>query len=445
MGPYIGLGFVLIAIALVFAIQKSPKIVEEYPSGDLEGQRPLKILLSNKHYVFGVVAQFFNVAAQVCAWTFLIQYSQQALGGSLQLGGFLLQISLIVFLISRFIMTWVIGRVRATAVLAVLGVLAVILCIFAMFSPNMAGVVALVAVSFCLSLMFPTIYGVALQGLGPATKFGAAGLVMAIVGGAIMPLIQGRLLDATSPAISFIVPAVCFAVVDRLRHLRSESRTPHGWRTSMKRYWIITLALIVAACGGGGQKANFSEATDRLEVVSWWVSPSEHPAFEVLLNAFKAANPNVECDRWCHRRGRWEQRPGRARCPSAGRRSSRCVADVPGQFASRVGRRRAASLMCPPCTNARAWIAPCRRRCSTQRPIGSRRGGCRQGHTAEMFCGSTSGSCVRPALLFPVPATPAEAFGNDWPKWRQAVKRRCALAAKTGSPRRSCSRTLCWG
>jgi FHS family L-fucose permease-like MFS transporter len=61
--------------------------------------------------------------------------------------------------------------------------------------------------------MFPTIYGVALEGLGPATKFGAAGLVMAIVGGAIMPLIQGRLLDATSPAISFVVPAVCFAVV----------------------------------------------------------------------------------------------------------------------------------------------------------------------------------------------------------------------------------------
>jgi MFS transporter, FHS family, L-fucose permease len=173
----------------------------------------LKILLSNKSYVFGVIAQFFNVAAQVCTWTYLIQYSQQALNGSLQLGGFLLQVSLIVFLISRFVMTWVIGRIRATAVLSVLAALAVLLCIFAMFSPNMAGVVALVAVSFCLSLMFPTIYGVALKGLGPATKFGAAGLVMAIVGGAIMPLVQGRLLDATSPAISFVVPAVCFAVV----------------------------------------------------------------------------------------------------------------------------------------------------------------------------------------------------------------------------------------
>jgi glucose/mannose transport system substrate-binding protein len=62
----------------------------------------------------------------------------------------------------------------------------------------------------------------------------------------------------------------------------------------MKRYWILTLALVLAACGGGGQTANFSEPTDRLEVVSWWVSPSEHPAFEVLLNAFKAENPDVE-------------------------------------------------------------------------------------------------------------------------------------------------------
>src|SRR4051794_14060602 len=62
----------------------------------------------------------------------------------------------------------------------------------------------------------------------------------------------------------------------------------------MKRYWIILLTLVLAACGGGGQKANFSDATKRLEVVSWWVSPSEHPAFEVLLNAFKAGNADVE-------------------------------------------------------------------------------------------------------------------------------------------------------
>ena len=159
------------------------------------------------------------------------QYVEQAMGGSLQLGGYLLQVSLIVFLISRFFMTWLIGRVRATKVLAVLGALAVVLCIYAMLVPNVTGVVAVVGISFCLSLMFPTIYGVALEGLGPATKFGAAGLVMAIVGGAIMPLVQGKVLDLTSPAVSFIVPAACFVVVTLFALFDLRTPAP-GRRTS---------------------------------------------------------------------------------------------------------------------------------------------------------------------------------------------------------------------
>jgi MFS transporter, FHS family, L-fucose permease len=216
MGPYLGLGFLLILIAVAIASQKAPPIVEEFPDAadDAAGTGQVaRVLWHNKRYRFGVVAQFTNVAAQVCVWTYLIQYVGQALGGSLEKGGAYLQVSLLVFLASRFVMTWVIGRIRATKVLAVLAFLAVALCLFAMSSPNMAGVIALVAVSFCLSLMFPTIYGVALKGLGPATKFGAAGLVMAIVGGAIMPLVQGALVDAVSPAFSFIVPAGCFVVV----------------------------------------------------------------------------------------------------------------------------------------------------------------------------------------------------------------------------------------
>jgi FHS family L-fucose permease-like MFS transporter len=216
MGPYLGLAFVLILIGVAIASQKAPEIIEEFPdAGPHEGgaRELFGVLWHNKRYRFGVVAQFFNVAAQVCTWTYLIQYVEQALGGSLEKGGAYLQASLLVFLASRFLMTWVIGRIRATKVLAALAFLAVGLCLFAMASPNLAGVLAVVGLSFCLSLMFPTIYGVALKGLGPATKFGAAGLVMAIVGGAIMPLVQGALVDSTSAAISFIVPAVCFAVV----------------------------------------------------------------------------------------------------------------------------------------------------------------------------------------------------------------------------------------
>jgi FHS family L-fucose permease-like MFS transporter len=233
MGPYIGLAFLLVFIAVAIASQKAPPIVEEFPdAGPYRGGTGelFRVLWRSKRYRYGVVAQFANVAAQVCTWTYLIQYVQQALGGSLQKGGLYLQVSLLVFLGSRFLMTWVIGRVRATKVLAALAALAVVLCLFAVVSANLAGVLAVVALSFCLSLMFPTIYGVALKGLGPATKFGAAGLVMAIVGGAIMPLVQGKLVDSTSAAFSFIVPAACFAVVGlyAVYDLRAERDTDTG-------------------------------------------------------------------------------------------------------------------------------------------------------------------------------------------------------------------------
>jgi MFS transporter, FHS family, L-fucose permease len=231
MGPYLGLAFLLLIIAVAIASQKAPPIVEEFPddgTGDGPKGSLFGTLWHTKRYRYGVVAQFFNVAAQVCTWTFLIQYVQQALGGSLEKGGFYLQVSLLIFLFSRFLMTWVIGRIRATKVLAALAFLAVVLCVFAMSSPNLAGVMAVVSLSFCLSLMFPTIYGVALKGLGPATKFGAAGLVMAIVGGAIMPLVQGKLVDQTSAAFSFIVPAICFAIVGL--YAIYDLRTPEGVR-----------------------------------------------------------------------------------------------------------------------------------------------------------------------------------------------------------------------
>ena len=145
---------------------------------------------------------------------------------ALQLGGFLLQISLIVFLISRFIMTWVIGRVRATrcswfSALAghTLHFCDVLTQHGRRCGPRRSVVLLVTHVPNDLRCRSAGTRSCSL-------KFGAAGLVMAIVGGAIMPMIQGRLLDATSPAISFIVPAVCFAVVtDFVFDLRATPRT----------------------------------------------------------------------------------------------------------------------------------------------------------------------------------------------------------------------------
>src|SRR5215210_926389 len=110
-------------------------------------------------------------------------------------------------------MTWLLGIFRPTLLLFVMAALGVLFCLIAMFSQNMVGLIAVVAISLSLSLMFPTIYGVALQGLGEDTKFGAAGLVMAILGGALMPPIMGRVMDSAGTATAFIIPAICLALV----------------------------------------------------------------------------------------------------------------------------------------------------------------------------------------------------------------------------------------
>jgi MFS transporter, FHS family, L-fucose permease len=160
-----------------------------------------------------VAAQFFNVAAQVCAWSFTILYAQDVVGVSPDNAGWFLQASLLLFLVSRFVMTYLLGIFRPTMLLFIMAVLGVGLSVIAMFALNIVGLIAVVAISLSLSLMFPTIYGVALQGLGPDAKFGAAGLVMAILGGALLPPIQGKLMDEVGAALAFIVPAVCLSVV----------------------------------------------------------------------------------------------------------------------------------------------------------------------------------------------------------------------------------------
>ena len=170
-------------------------------------------LWRNPHYRYGVAAQFFNVAAQVCAWSFTIQYAQDEAGIGTGSAGFYLQASLILFLISRFVMTYLLGIFRPTKLLFAMGALGVVLCAIAVVTQNYVGLIAVVGISVSLSLMFPTIYGVALQGLGEDTKFGAAGLVMAILGGALLPLVQGRIMDTAGTAAGFIVPAVCLALV----------------------------------------------------------------------------------------------------------------------------------------------------------------------------------------------------------------------------------------
>jgi MFS transporter, FHS family, L-fucose permease len=213
LGPYLGIAFVLLLIWLLILFSKMSTPAERSQEEGEVTSGALGRLWRNRHYRYGVAAQFFNVAAQVCVWTFTIQYAQDIVGVPTENSGWFLQASLILFLVSRFLMTYLLGIFRPTRLLFVMASLGVGFALVAMFSLNIIGLIAVVAISLSLSLMFPTIYGVALQGLAEDTKFGAAGLVMAILGGAIMPLVQGKLMDEVGAALAYAVPGVCLALV----------------------------------------------------------------------------------------------------------------------------------------------------------------------------------------------------------------------------------------
>ncbi|TQS73608.1 L-fucose:H+ symporter permease [Rhodobacteraceae bacterium] len=215
MGPYVGFAVVLLVIWVLIALKPMP--VRHEAGASASGRVPLaatvRRLLKNRHYAFGVGAQFFNVAAQTCTWTYTIQYVLGVTGATEAQAGWYLQASLILFLIARFAMVGLMVFVRPSLLLALMAALGVAMCLMAAGLPSTFGIWLVVGLSACLSLMFPTIYGIALEGLGDDTKFGAAGLVMAIAGGAIMPMVQGAVMDEFGAALSFVVPAACFAVV----------------------------------------------------------------------------------------------------------------------------------------------------------------------------------------------------------------------------------------
>jgi FHS family L-fucose permease-like MFS transporter len=217
MGPYLTLAVLYIVIAIAIAMVRVPKresLMADHKSDapTLSGNR-FGRLLKNRRYSFGVVAQFFNVAAQTCTWTFTLHYVTESLGVSNTIAGYWLQASLLIFLVSRFVMVGLMGRFDPRKLMTLMCVLGVTFSLIAVVSGNLIGAIALVLLSACISLLFPTIYGIALEGLGQDTKYGAAGLVMAIIGGALVPLLQGWVIDVTSAQVSYLVVAGCFLVI----------------------------------------------------------------------------------------------------------------------------------------------------------------------------------------------------------------------------------------
>lgn len=221
-GPYVVIGLVVLVFFAIFLIAKLPKSKGEETT-HLDLKPTLKRLWNNKKYVEGVVAQAFYVGAQIMCWTFIIQYGINELGMAKEEAQGYNIIAMIIFASSRFICTYLLKYFSPGGLLMTLAVGGGVLILGAIFIQGMVGLYSLVGVSACMSLMFPTIYGIALKGLGDDAKLGAAGLIVAIGGGSIMPPLQAAIMDMntfnfglltlSSTRASFFLPFICFVVI----------------------------------------------------------------------------------------------------------------------------------------------------------------------------------------------------------------------------------------
>jgi len=222
IGPYAVLGLVVLSVLIVFALARLPRSKGEDDTS-IHFVATLKRLLANKKYIEGVVAQTFYVGAQIMCWTFIIQYGQNELGMEKATAQMYNMVAMVIFVSSRFICTALLKYVSPGGLLMTLAIGGGALVAGTIFVHGMAGLYCLIGVSACMSLMFPTIYGIALKGLGDDAKLAAAGLIMAIGGGSIMPPLQGKIMDMdafnlgfttlSSTRASFVLPFICFVVI----------------------------------------------------------------------------------------------------------------------------------------------------------------------------------------------------------------------------------------
>ncbi len=220
-GPYVTIAIIVAVLFFVYLFSKLPKtMTHDHPLTMRELRDTFGRLVGNSRYVEGVIAQAFYVGAQIMVWTFVIHYGITAIGlTAAEAQGYNI-IAMVIFLFSRFICTFLLGFVRPGQLLMLLATGAIGLTLGAIFLNGYAGLYSLIGISACMSIMFPTIYGIALKGMGDDASLASAGLVMAIVGGALMPPLQGSMIDAGSiiddiPSVktSFLLPLVCFVVI----------------------------------------------------------------------------------------------------------------------------------------------------------------------------------------------------------------------------------------
>ncbi len=222
--PYVAIGLLILIFLFIMVFVKMPKFEKDHT---IHFKHSVKRLIRNKRYSQGVIAQFFYVGAQILCWTFIIQYGESMGLTKAQAQGYNI-IAMVLFVFSRFIATYMMKFFKPGNLLLVFGIGGVIFTAGATLIPGMTGLYSLIGISACMSLMFPTIYGIALEGVGEDKEIGAAGLIMAILGGSVLPPLQALIIDAGGPGynditfmgisetrLSFIMPLICLAIVAR--------------------------------------------------------------------------------------------------------------------------------------------------------------------------------------------------------------------------------------
>lgn len=219
--PYVAIGLVVIGVWVAFLVTPMPRNTQE--AERLPLGKTFNILFRNKQYIGGVIAQGFYVGAQIMCWTFIIHYATGNLGMSAASAQNHNIIAMAIFCASRFICTYFLKYISPGRLLMILSSGAIILTLGVIFNSGIFGLYCLIGVSACMSLMFPTIYGLALDGMKDEAKIASSGLIFAIVGGALMPFMQASIIDMGEndgtlmglPAVSasFVLPLICFAVI----------------------------------------------------------------------------------------------------------------------------------------------------------------------------------------------------------------------------------------
>jgi FHS family L-fucose permease-like MFS transporter len=229
--PYLVIGTVIFIWALLILKTKFPKIAEEAQSGAERVKGRFLDLFKHRHFVLGVLAQFFYVGAQVGTWSYFIQYMQDYTHQPEKVAGYFLTGTLVAFGVGRFTATYLMKYVSPHRLMGLYSLINCALVAIGVLFPGWVGVWALFLTSFFMSLMFPTIFALGIKGLGPNTKLGGSLIVMAIIGGAVFPPIEGLVFGVTrSMAAAMAVLLLCYAFITYYAFIGCKVRTPHPAR-----------------------------------------------------------------------------------------------------------------------------------------------------------------------------------------------------------------------